>query len=362
MKVCIYLADQNPHRDRSLGISNMTGCLIQALSETSELNLELETLVSRSSVRFPDFSRETIVPWRTDRALTRLLTDHFHSAMIQGADILYYPKGFLGLLTPGTGKKVLTIHDTIVQHYADLYPDERSGASYRYWIELMKHSIRRADLILTVSKTAKRQILGFCDRHEICAPPLRVTYEASAYENLEFEDKAEKDDYVLLLASKAPHKRTLDAIKLWSRRDDLPELRLVGSVPDSAGGILDSCPNIARYPFLPDAEFIEAIRRARAMIFPSEIEGFGLPAIEGYYLGTPVCVGAGTAMDEILSVATQCGRFDLTELESLPTALNEVSRLSKRETDEIGAQLRSSYSCRKFAKSVASAFEDVLVS
>ena len=111
---------------------------------------------------------------------------------------------------------------------------------------------------------------------------------------------------------------------------------------------------------MPKNEFVEAVQKARALVFPSEIEGFGLPAIESYFLGTPACVARGTAMDEILEVATPRGRFDLGDDDSFESALNEVLTMSSDEVCAAGDQLRNSYSREQFANSVTDAFECAL--
>lgn len=359
MKVSVYLADQNPNRDRSIGISKMTDCLLNGLSQND--NIELNALVSKSSLRAPKGIAERTLPWRTDQALTRLVTDHFHALSNEDADIFFYPKGFVGLVPPPFGKTVVTIHDTIIQHYADHYPDSRSSLDYRYWIELTKHTLRVADLVLTVSKNSKLQILKFCSRHHIAPPKIDVTYEASLYEYWKPQKKLPKDDYVVLLASKEPHKRTVETIQFWKRYDQrLPELRIIGSVSEEAEQLLESADTITRLPFLPEAQFAEEIGKAGALFFPSEIEGFGLPAIESYFLGTPCCVGEGTAMDEVLSVATPKGRFDLEDDSSALDALEDTLSMCPDEVEQVGNNLRQTYSTENFAKSVSNSFECAL--
>ena len=44
---------------------------------------------------------------------------------------------------------------------------------------------------------------------------------------------------------------------------------------------------------LPDAGVRDALRTARAMVFPSEGEGFGIPPMEALHAGIPVVVSAG---------------------------------------------------------------------
>jgi glycosyltransferase involved in cell wall biosynthesis len=72
----------------------------------------------------------------------------------------------------------------------------------------------------------------------------------------------------------------------------------------------------------PDAVVREALGRARALLFPSEGEGFGLPPMEALFCGIPVIVAAG-----------------LPALEGVP-ALGQI-RLSPPDRDGVAAALRT---------------------
>lgn len=51
---------------------------------------------------------------------------------------------------------------------------------------------------------------------------------------------------------------------------------------------LRACPALIRVPWVPRAELLGMMRRARALLFPSLAEGFGLPIVEAMALGCPV--------------------------------------------------------------------------
>jgi glycosyltransferase involved in cell wall biosynthesis len=102
-----------------------------------------------------------------------------------------------------------------------------------------------------------------------------------------------------------------------------------------------------------------AYRGAQAVILPSEIEGFGLPALEAYYLGTPVCYVKGTSVEEVLAVATDKGGFALDDMESLFTALDEVMAMPPDEVSSCGFKLRETYAAEKVVERMLSVFHDV---
>jgi len=62
--------------------------------------------------------------------------------------------------------------------------------------------------------------------------------------------------------------------------------------------LLARSPGVVRLPRLPRAELIALIRKARALLFPSLAEGFGLPVVEAMALGTPVMTSNVGALHE----------------------------------------------------------------
>jgi glycosyltransferase involved in cell wall biosynthesis len=281
----------------------------------------------------------------------------------QEADVLYFPKGYLPYFSGTRTPSVVTIHDTIIQYDGDHYPEWRSAWAYRYWARMLKHTLREADRIMTVSQSAKRQIEAFMERHGIPAKEITVTYEPCFYESIPQPMGRTKENFVMHLASREPHKRTAHLIRWWlaaeARSEQLPTLHLIGSVPAEVMPLLANSKSIVRRPFLEEAALQDAYLKASALLLPSEIEGFGLPALEAYYLGTPVCFVEGTSVEEILSVATHKGGFNLQDPRSLFNALKEVMSMSPEEVRSCGHQLRQTYAADKIAQRMIEVFEGV---
>lgn len=353
LSVSVYLADQNPGFDRSFGISRMSKMILDSLSGHSDL--DVEAIVSKTSQQPSPGSSDTVtLPWGTRRKWVRLATDHFHplfASALREPDVYYFPKGYLPLLDLFCSPSVITIHDTIIQHDSDHYPNWRKRWEYRYWENILIHTLRKADRILTVSENAKGQITEFMRRHDIPYKDIAVTYEPCTYESLPQPEEPRKNGHVLHLASIEPHKRTAQLIHWWKKLSDrgidLPDLKLVGSLPPEAVSAVKASDNIQRLPFLNDVELRSTYESSLAVIIPSEIEGFGLPALEGYYSGTPACFVKGTSIEEILSVTTSKGAFNLEDINSLSKALDEVLSMSASEIRNHGLKLRKAYSVEK---------------
>lgn len=357
LRVRFYCADQNPWRDRSKGITNYTSGLLGHLFCRQQISLS--AIVSRSSFRPPAGIACNVLPFRTDHLPGRLVADHLHPLLIRDeADLWHYPKGFLPLGLRVNAKRVGTVADTIIQHYSDRYPKSRSRANLEYWLMMLRHSIENFDLVLTVSEFSKRSIQEFCGRYSLRCPPIVVTYEGS---DIAVSEGSRKEDYVVHLASKQPHKRTKWLIEVWARLQhqlsNLPRLRLIG---DTGSDIkMSTLDNVEIGPFLTDQQYNAAIAGAQALILPSEIEGFGLPALEAYYLETPVVYVRDTAVEEVLGRGTP-GGFSLTDQDSLAQAITAVLQLDPAAVGQKRTELKSRFAWEKVASRTISGYRSIM--
>ncbi len=339
LNLCFYCADQNPARDRSKGITTYTTGLLSHLSQHRDISLR--AVVSQSSFKLPVDIPRTVLPFRTDKTIGRLAADQLHPLLVKNeAHIWHYPKGFLPLGIQVKPRKMGTIADTILQHYADRYPRSRSRAAFAYWIGMLKRSIERFDAVLTISEFSKHMIQEFCSRYRLTCPPIIVTYLGVYFSDEGTTPQTSKQDYIVHLASKAPHKRTEWLLQQWVRlqqdEPNLPMLRLIGDVPEDFD--LSRIKRLEVCKTLAGSDYVSTLQAARALILPSEIEGFGLPALEGYSFGTPVAYVLGTAVDEILGPKSP-GGFDFN-YDSFKNAVSEALSLSEMSVAAKAEELR----------------------
>ncbi|MEO1629459.1 MAG: glycosyltransferase [Bacteroidota bacterium] len=359
LRVGVYLADQNPHRDRSLGISTVTQSILEGLS--AEPNLRLQAWTSRSALRPTADVPTRAFPFRTDQVGPRLLTDLFHPWLIPARpDVWFYPKGYLSLLARPTRPALLLIHDAILDFYQRTYPEDRPAASYTYWLRVLERSLRRADRIATVSETSKRQIEDFAERRGFRLPAIDVVYAACHYEHVT-PAYASKQDYVLHLASDAKHKRTRRLLDLWrlglAAQRDLPRLVLIGALSEELAAYARATTHVEVLPRQPEASLVAYYQNARAVLVPSEIEGFGLPVLEAYALGTPACYTLGTSMEEVLAPYTSVGGFDLDVPDSFWTALDAALSMKPADIEAIRLPLLERYSKSRLCTHITAALK-----
>ncbi len=345
LNVALYLADQNPHRDRTLGITRATLSITDAIAG----RVALHEVVSASSVALPAGVAETTtrLPFRTDHGPGRLVGDAAHAAFASvPADVWFYPKGYAASPLRASAPTLALVHDTILVHYQQHYPQERSGAAYAYWTHQLRATLRRVDRVATVSETARQQILAYCDAEAIRPPVVDVIYAATPF--VRHEPDVGPEPFVLHLASEAPHKRTRWLLEAWetlaASGRDLPPLTLLGRLDAETEELAERLPYVRRSGRVSDAELTALFRQAVAVVVPSEIEGFGLPVLESYASGTPVCVTTGTALEEVLRFGTDRGLFQLDDPTTLADALDDVTTMGVSEIRGVQDRLAEAFS------------------
>jgi glycosyltransferase involved in cell wall biosynthesis len=212
---------------------------------------------------------------------------------------------------------IYTVHDLIPLRDPELTNIDLPG-----FRRLIACVAEHADHIVTVSESSRRDIIDL-----LGCPPEKVT---NTYQALELPpdawqvDRAQVDadvatalglpfgGYLLYAGTIEPRKNVRALIE--AHRESGVGLPLVLGGPEGwrareqlepANGRLAQAPwrgelpppgTVLRLPYVPYETLLNVIRGARALVFPSLSEGFGLPVLEAMALGTPVITSnAGAA-------------------------------------------------------------------
>ncbi len=253
---------------------------------------------------------------------------------------------------------IYTIHDLV-----PLRLPYTTLANKKYFYRLLTSLARTADHIVTVSEYSRRDIiehLGVDERR------VTNTYQAV---DIPAEVLARSDDevagdlaklfglefggYFLFCGAIEPKKnmsRMVDAYaasgsKLplilaggggWQNRADLRKVRDERFASFRIdGNIVRRERQVRRLDYLPRDHLFTLIRGARALLFPSIYEGFGLPVIEAMALGTPVVTSNVSSLPEIAGNAA---------LLVDPYSIEDISRAIR--TIEADADLRGALADR----------------
>ncbi|MCX5497543.1 glycosyltransferase family 1 protein [Kaistia dalseonensis] len=223
------------------------------------------------------------------------------------ADLFWAPHYNAPLLR--RGPMLVTIHD--VNHLA---LDHGWGIRRLYATVLLQALRRRASGLCFASRFSRSEFERLVGRFR---QPFWLTPGAvgDAWRSARSPPRARSArDYVVAVGSVKPHKNLtglLDAFALIAPRFDV-DLVIVGrhdglrdSDDTALARIAEQAGRVRLAGALPDAALIDIVAGARALVFPSLYEGFGLPPLEAMAVGCPTVVSAIAPLTETCGVASE---------------------------------------------------------
>ncbi len=249
-------------------------------------------------------------------------------------------------------RNVYTIHDLVPLRLPYATLDNK-----RQTYGLLRKIAAEADHIVTVSENSKRDIVQLLGVDEA---RVTNTYEAVEFpreltecpddlvaEELRGSYGLEMQEYLLFYGALEPKKNVgrliegylLSGAKIplvitgaggWGNRAEvkmIEELRAAGRAPGT--------PWIHHFEFVSFPMLVTLIRGARAVLFPSLYEGFGLPVLEAMLLGTPVVTSRASSLPEIAGdAALYVDPYDVDDIaEAIKTMTSDAglrTELSRR--------------------------------
>ncbi len=201
------------------------------------------------------------------------------------------------------------LHDLIPYQYPEY---ARSGEDRRHAARL-ETMANISDLVLTNSHVTAREFKAFCAAREHTPPPIKVLPlgVAPLYRSFAPESHQEAVPWFIMIGTIEPRKNHNLLLIIWRRLreimgDKTPKLILLGRRGweiEATERILDRCTAlrdcVVELPSLSDAQLVELLRRASALLFPSFVEGYGLPIAEALTVGVPVICSDIPAFHEV---------------------------------------------------------------
>lgn len=359
----VYLGDLRRTQNRSHGIVNYAVGLTNALPAHLEQGESLSVLAS-DEIRaelfpegLPDRIQVTERPTPRHPA-ARLAADHVSAARwarTSRLSLVHFPKGFLPAIPPKCAT-VATVHDDIPLQGADAGPGLGERARTRYFRWALRHSLRRADAVVTVSSYSRSRLVGHIPRE------VEVIPNGLAVSHASIRPLAERPPRLLHLGSPLPHKRSAEAVSwLLEALEQSPGLELVvtGELAPSVEATVAGHPRVTRIRRpLAQAELTGLMADARALVFSSSIEGFGLPPLEAFAAGTPAAWSRHTASDETMEGFP--GGYSVGDHDEFAAALDAALSSSHAELLRLSRRARDRFSWDTVAKQVLACYRRVL--
>lgn len=229
---------------------------------------------------------------------------------------------------------IIVVHDLIyLKSWRELPPSvslyQTLGRIYRWFV--VPKVIKNADVLLTVSEFTKNEMVERFDisPNAITVIPNSVNSEWFVNQPTLLKDR---DNYCLTVAGEAPSKNVKRLIKAFSMAvPNLPlgfKLKVVGIKANQHAKfnqianeyhILDRVEFIG---FVTDSELKHLYRSAKAFVFASLFEGFGIPLIEAMASGTPITCSNTTSIPEVVGDAAV--QFDPLDEKAIAKSICQI--------------------------------------
>jgi glycosyltransferase involved in cell wall biosynthesis len=263
--------------------------------------------------------------------------------------------------------KITTVHDLTL---LNTYNSDKNWLVFRFKQLVGRVVFRRVGrdsrLILTPSQFTKKAFINFA---QIPAKKVRVTYEAaSENDKISLPYKAPFKKFLLYVGQQTDYKnlkRLADAHqKLLAKHPDLG-LILVGKINRSPRGVAAYIES-KKYHQIHLTGYIDDQQRnwlyihCSAYIFPSLMEGFGLPGLEAMANDAPLISSNATCLPEIYGPAAIY--FDPTDTDQMVQAIETVLGSGRRRAEliRLGKKQVKKYSWRRCAEQTLAANQEKL--
>jgi glycosyltransferase involved in cell wall biosynthesis len=330
MNLTVSIADQNFERAKSLGILNVSLNLLRRLSRHPGVDalsvLSNHTLRDRLALGPDAQVTEHDLPLRSP--VHRIFWDQWQvytEAARTGHPWLFLPKGYASFLRPCPVHLAVEINDGMNDHYRRHYPRAVSPLELHYFIASMKAALRHANLLFTISDFTRDEVLRLATEFKITAPPVITMGIGFSDDDPVLRGGAGGDTPrrdIVALVSRWPHKKTrmlLDLLAAWRTESPFDgTIHLIGALPDG----VTPPPGTTFLPRPSNERYGELLRTARAVIFTSEYEGFGMPPVEATLCGAAAVYSDIPVAREVMGTAG----FPFTnhDPDSFATALNHA--------------------------------------
>lgn len=279
-------------------------------------------------------------------------------------DLLHAPDF---VLPPTRARTILTVHDLTFM----VHPECAEAGLRRYLAQAVPRSLQRADLVLVDSQATAAdlaRILG------LQGPKVRLLYPGvdarfrplppSATEALRATLQL-PTDFLLFVGTLEPRKNLVRLLEGFAQAKLPPTLALV--IAGRRGWMeqeifatvarLELQDRVKFLDFVADAQLPALYNLARAFVYPSLYEGFGLPVLEALACGTPVLTANSASLPEVAGAAA------ILVDPHQPAAIAAGIERTLREADRLrtaGPEQARRFSWNRAAESLLACYAQVL--
>lgn len=275
-------------------------------------------------------------------------------------------------------KNIYTFHDIVPVKLPYTTLDVK-----KTYLEMLRRLAADADHIVTVSEASRDDIVGAL---RVGADKVTNTYQsvripeallAESDEQVEIDldainpekggaGRVRRDEFFLFVGAIEPKKNVKRIIEGYLASGARHPLVIVGRkawrCDEEMALIKRAGARIIYLDYLPFAQVIRLMRAARAMVFASIYEGFGLPVLEGFICGAPVITSKSICTEEIAGdAALLVDPYDVREIRAAFRKLDDDGSDALRGEMRAKGRVRAAaFAQDMVAERIEAVYRDVL--
>lgn len=303
--------------DRYHGIGRVTEALLREMSLRPDVDVVVFLRPGQESRRF-DLAALTEGLGHGRAPLDGSLTSPLQwlrwpgALRAAGVESVLFPYN-LGAALSGPARRFAIVHDCILESDARFAPNAVTRWSY---MAVTRAVLSRCGVIAPSAASARAL-------HEVYRRPTDSmtvipwgvdadTFAVPVGDPRSRGSGARRGPYLLHVGARRPHKNVVTLIRALARLPEEIRLVLVGSVdermPDpvpATAAALGVEHRIEHLPQVSDADLAALYRGAHVFVFPSLVEGYGLPLLEAMAAGAPVVASDIPVFREVAGEAAE---------------------------------------------------------
>lgn len=282
----------------------------------------------------------------------------------------YFEPNFLLLPAIRAARNVITVHDFSCFLYPQWHPAER----VRQMETNLWKSVERADKIITVSESIRKQAIEQfgLDEKRLVVIPNGVDHSLFHIMDEDVKRRARErydlpENFILFVGTLEPRKNLSNLLLAYALLPHWLKLRfpllLAGSNGWKNAEIMRLMRDQGRYVrfmgYMPENDLAALYGCASLFVYPSWYEGFGLPVLEAMACGCPVLASTDPALMELANGAAL--HTPAAEVEKMRNVIHEMLEDEKlrRELAQKGLAQAARFDWRKSASDHLRLFRDV---
>lgn len=351
MKISLEL--QPCLKNRS-GIGIYTYEISKKLQKFNDINLcgDIFNFINRNNIDKDieglDFNKKVfnLFPYGVYRRIWHYIPIKYNWLFNDKSDIYH----FFNFIVPPRikGKVITTIHDMTYE----LYPETMHKNNLKRIKDDIEYSVNRADKIITVSESSKKDIMKFLNVDE---SKIEVVYNGVEYDRFNksySEEEKSKvrekydlpENYILYMGTLEPRKNIesiIEAFALFKEENSFINENIKLVIAGKKGWLFESIFNLVDKLNLKDevifTDYVDEADKpliynmAGLFLFPSLYEGFGIPVLEAMASSVPVITSNVSSLPEVAGDAAILAAPK--DIEAIAKYMNEILRNKELKND-----------------------------